>query len=55
VASNDAFAELIKWFIFNKLILKIYETNFMRFSTNNETFITLLVGCDLNTASKAVM
>lgn len=54
MASNDAVAELIKWFILKKLTLKIYETNIMRFSTNNETCITLHVGCDSDTTGKVV-
>ena len=37
-----------------KLTLKMYETNLMRFSTNNETCITLHVGCDSNMAGKVV-
>ena len=35
------FAELIKWFILKKRTLKIYDTNLMRFPTNNETCIRI--------------
>ena len=54
VASNDAVAELIKWFILKKHTLKIYETILMRFPINSEMCVTLRVGCNSNTAGKVV-
>jgi len=54
VASNDAIAELIKWFTLKKHTLKISETNLMKSPINNEMCVTLRVGCGSNTAGKVV-